>query len=105
MSAAPTEVLASLLDDVKFDLRHPSSDDSQRFGGGMRDIDDASGNVRAAVIDPDRHGPAGGDVGDAHPRAERQRAVSGGQFARIEPFAASGLRLVPVEAGEAIPGI
>jgi len=90
------------LNNVKFDLRNTLSDNSQRFGSEMRDVEDASGNKRTTVIDPNRHGPPSGDVRDAHPRAERQCSVSGSQFARIEPFAARGLWVMAVKAGKSI---
>src|SRR5712691_803893 len=99
-SASRAEIAGAgqLLNNVEFDLRHALSDDSERFGGGMRDVDDASGNKRATVIDPNRHGLPGGDVGDAQPCAERQRTVRGRQFARIETLAVRGSRSLPVEA-------
>ena len=71
-------VSCPLLDDVKFDLCDPASNHPQRIGRGMRDIDDSSGNVRTAVIDPNCHGPAGRDVCHPQPGAKRQRRMSGG---------------------------
>ena len=88
-----------LLDDVKFDLCNTPSNHSQRFGRSMRDVDNSSANERTAVIDPNCHGPPSSDVCHAQPGAEWQRTMSGGQFARIEPFAARGLCSFCVEAG------
>ena len=45
----------------------------------MRDVDHASMNERAAVVDPEGDGLPGGDVGNAQASPERQRAVRGGQ--------------------------
>jgi hypothetical protein len=91
-----------LLNHVEFDLRDALSGHSQRFSGGTRDVNDASGHERTTVIDPNRHGAPSGDVRDTQARAERQRPVSGSQFARIEFFAARGLRVVAVIAGKSI---
>jgi hypothetical protein len=65
------------LNNVKSNLRDALLDYSQRFGGGMRDVDNASGNEWTAVIDSDRHGSSCGDGGHKHPCAERQSTVSG----------------------------
>src|SRR5262249_44877087 len=91
-------------DDVDFDLGHAFAGDAQRFGGGRRAVDDATANERAAVVDADRHRASGIDVGDAQPRAERQRAVGGGQFVLVELLAARGVRVVAVEARQPIVG-
>ena len=89
-----------LLDDVKPDICNAPSHHSQRFRRGIGDVDNSSANVRTAIVDPDRHRPPGSNVCHAHPRAERQRRVSGGQFVRIELFAARGLCPLRVEAGD-----
>ena len=91
-----------LLNNVKFNLRYAPIDNSQHFGGGTRNVDNTAGNERTTVIDPNRHGLPRGDVCDAHPRAEWQCTVRGGQFARIELFAARGLCSLPVKAGKSI---
>src|SRR5258706_278474 len=65
-------------------------------------VDISSGNERTAVIDPNCHGPPSSDVCHAQPGAEWQRTMSGGQFARIEPFAARGLCSFCVEAGKSM---
>jgi len=66
-----------LLNDVEFDLRNTLSDNSQRLGGRIGKIDNASGNEGTAVVDANRHGLPSGDVGDAHTGAERERTMSG----------------------------
>jgi hypothetical protein len=68
----------------------------------MRDIDDASGHERTAVIDPNCHGLPSRDVRHPQPRTERQRWMSGGHFVRIKPFAARGLCSFGVEAGKSM---
>src|SRR5882672_5423889 len=75
---------------------------SQRFGRGIRDVDNSSGNERTAVIDPNCHGPPSSDVCHAQPGAEWQRTMSGCQFARIEPFAARCVCSFCVEAGKSM---
>src|ERR1700719_4054749 len=60
--------------------------------------DNSSGNERTAVIDPNCHGPPSSDVCHTQPCAEWQCTMSGGQFVRIELFAARGLRSFCVEA-------
>jgi hypothetical protein len=98
----PREVGFQLLNDVKFDLGNTPANHSQRFGRSIGDVDNSSGNERTAVIDPNCHGPPGGDVCYAQAGAERQRAMSGGQFLRVELFAARGLRSFCVEAGDSM---
>src|SRR5262249_49895685 len=87
---------------VDLHLRDALSSDAERLGGGAGDVDPAPANERAAVVDPNRDRAAGGHIGDAQPRAERQCAVRGGQFLRVELFAARGVRVVAVEAREPI---
>src|ERR1700716_4301244 len=70
----------------------------------MGDVDHSPRHVRTAVIDPNRHGPPGRDIGHAQPCAEWQAPMSGGQFARIEFFAARGPRSLRVEAGNSLRG-
>jgi hypothetical protein len=89
-----------LLDDVKFDLCKSASNHPQRLSRRIRDVDNASGNERTAVIDPNRHGPPCSDVCHAQPGAEWQRAMSRGQFVRIELFTVRGLCSFRVEAGK-----
>ena len=91
-----------LLDDVKPDICNAPSHHSQRFRRGVRDVDNSSANVWTAIIDPDRHRLPGGNVCHAHPCAKRQRRVSGGQFVRIEFFAARGLCALRVETGNSL---
>ena len=93
-----------LLDDVELDLRDAPANHPQRIGGGIRDVDHAPRDVGAAVVDPHGHGPPGRDVGHAQPGAERQRRMRGGQFVRIELFAARGPRALRVEAGKSLRG-
>ena len=92
--AAQQRKSKSLLNDVDLHLRNPRSDHPQLLGGRVRDVDNPSQNERTTVIDPDRHGATGFDIGDAQARAERQRAVSSGQFLRIELLAARGPSVV-----------
>src|SRR5713101_8257593 len=68
----------------------------------MRDVDNSSANERTAVIDPNCHGPPSSDVCHTQPGAEWQCTMSGGQFVRIEPFAARGLCSFWVEAGKSM---
>ena len=91
-----------LLDHVKFDLCKSASNHSQRLSRRIRDVDNASGNERTAVIDPNGDGPPSSDVCHAQPGAERQRAMSGGQFVGIEPFTVRGLCSLCVEAGKSM---
>ena len=67
-----------LWDDVKLDLCDAASNHSQRFGRSVGKVDNASADVRTAVIDADRHGLPTGDVGYAQPGAEWQRGMGGG---------------------------
>jgi hypothetical protein len=78
------------------------SNHSQRLGRRIRDVDNSSGNVRTAVIDPNCHGPSTGDVGHAQSCSEWQRWMRGGQIVRIELFAARGLCPLCVEAGNSL---
>jgi hypothetical protein len=91
-----------LLDDVKFDLCKSASNHPQRLSRRIRDVDNASGNERTAVIDPNRDGAPSSDVCHAQPGAERQRAMSGGQFVGIELFTVRGLCSLCVEAGKSM---
>src|SRR4029077_8738135 len=81
---ATASLFCAGFDDVDFHLRNAFSSDTERFGGGRRDVDDAAANERAAVVDAHRHRASRIDVGDAQPRPERQRAVGGGQFVLVE---------------------
>src|ERR1700741_4129543 len=90
-----------LFDDVELNLCYTLSDDSKRLRGAMGDVAHASGNERTAVVDPDRHRLPGGDVGDAHARGERQRAMRGCQFARLGFVAICRVRR-PVKAGKSV---
>ena len=66
-------------------------DHAQLFGGGARQVDQASARERAAVVDPHDHGAAGPDLLDLGAHVERQRAVRGGQrLAAIEALAVRG---------------
>src|SRR4029079_533658 len=83
---------------LEFHLGDTAVDHAELFGGGMRDVDHAPGDERAAVVDPEGDGLRGGDVGNAQTSPERQRAVRGGQLAGIELLPARGLRFILVEA-------
>ena len=76
---------------LKLHLGDAAVDHAELFGGGMRDIDHAPGDERAAVVDPDGDGLPGGDIGNAQARPERQCAVRGGQLAGVELLPARGL--------------
>src|SRR5258706_15125346 len=73
---APVDCAGKLLDDVKFDLCNTPSNQSQRFGRSMRDVDNSSANERTAVIDPNCHGPPSSDVCHAQPGAEAGRIAA-----------------------------
>ncbi len=87
------------MDDVKFDLCDTASNHSQRFGRGVRDVNNSSGNVRTAVIDANCHRPPTRDVCYAQPSAKWQRRMGSGQFVHIELLAGRGLCSFCVEAG------
>jgi len=55
----------SLLHDIQFHLRDAAADHAERSGCRIGDVDDASGNVGAAIVDPNRHGLPVGDIGHA----------------------------------------
>ena len=93
-----------LLHHVELHLRQPAIDHAQRIGGGMGDVDNSSGNVGAAVVDPNRHRMPVADIGDAQPRAERQGRMRGRQLRRVEFLAARGSRALRVEAGNPLRG-
>ena len=69
-----------LLQYLKFDLRHALVNDSERLGRRLRNIDHATGHVRATVVDSDGDGPSVRQVDHAYPRSERQCAVCSGQL-------------------------
>ena len=77
--ATPTPSFArvGVFHHVDLHLRHAFSGDAERLGGAAGDVDHAAANERAAVVDPNRDRAASGYIGDAQPRAERQRAVRG----------------------------
>ena len=82
-------------------LKHGQGDPCEtvgadRPGAGRGQIDDPSRNVGPAIVDADDHRAAGTDVGDQHPRAERQRAMGGRQSAGVGIFAVGGF-LVAVD--------
>src|ERR1700687_2852262 len=54
--AASQRCCHPLLHDIKLDVRDTLADHSQRLGRGIGDVDNAPGNVRTAIVDPDRHG-------------------------------------------------
>src|SRR5664279_1049934 len=89
---------AQLLHDVELDVGDALSNHSQRLRRGIGNVDHASGNVRSAVIDPDRHRAAGRDIRHPQPRAERQGRMRGGQLVCVEFFAARGACSLRLEA-------
>jgi len=95
---------SALLNDVEFDLRDAAFHHPKLAGGRTREIDNASGNVGTAVIDPDSHGLSGRYV--RHPQlcAERQGRMSGGHCVRIEFLAARGRLVLRIEAGNTLRG-
>jgi hypothetical protein len=90
----------ALFDHVELHLGHAAVNNSQRFGGGLRQVDNASRNERAAVVDTNRNGLSRGDVGDAQARTEWQRAVSCCQFAWNELLAIRGKCSFIVKTGD-----
>src|SRR5258708_3003717 len=87
------------MDDVKFALCYTASNHSQRFGRSVRDVNNSTGDVRTAVIDPNRHRPPTSDVCYAQPSAKWQRRMGSCQFVRIELLAVCGLCSFCVEPG------
>jgi hypothetical protein len=92
----------NLMNDVKFNLRNTSIDNSQSFCRRIRDVDNASGNVWTAVIDANCDRSPGRDICHAQPGTEWQRRVSGSQLIRIELFAVRCLLSIRVEAGDSV---
>jgi hypothetical protein len=80
-----------LLNDVDFDFRDTPSDHIKHFGGGTGNIDYSSRNEWPSVVDSDCYRSAIGDVCYPQARAEWQRRVGRGQFARVELFTARSL--------------
>ena len=70
-------------DDVETDLRDARSDQIDRLSGRMRKIDDASIDERSAIDDPHFDRFSVGEIRDAYPRVERQRAMRGRQFFHV----------------------
>ena len=101
-SKQPVRPFNQLLNDVEFDLCNAAANHPERLGGRIRDVDDASGNERTAVIDPNCHGAPSRDICHPQPGAEWQCAMSGGQFVGIEFFAARGPGSFFVEAGKSV---
>src|ERR1700688_1837736 len=95
---------AQLLHDVELDVGDTLSDHSERLRRGIGNVDDASGNVGSAVVDPYRHRLAGRDIGHAQPRAEREGRMRSGQFMGIEFFAARGFCAFRIETAKTLRG-
>src|SRR5262245_11233441 len=70
--------LSALVDDVELNLRNAAVDDSQCFRCRIRNIDDSPGNVWTAVVDANRHKPAGRHVCHTQLGTERQRRMRRG---------------------------
>jgi hypothetical protein len=82
------------IDHSDFDPSGAARDESELPGRLVGQIDDPITAERAAIVDPDVHGPSAPEVGDPHDRAERQRAVRGGQRMHVEALTAR--RALPV---------
>jgi len=102
MRFMPSAKSRQLMNHVKFDLDDSALNYPQRFGCGIRDINDPSRNERAAIVDSNHDRVPIDEVGHAHARAERQRRVRGGQFVRIVFFATRRLFVLGIEAGYSI---
>ena len=77
--------------------------DVEFFGGGEREIDDASGNERAAIGDADERGGSSLHISDAHDGAQGISAVSSGHGVHVVDFAVRSAAVVvrrPVPASE-----
>lgn len=94
------ERLGLVSDDPKLDVRDALRDNAERLGRAFGQVEDAAAGVGPAVVHAHGDAPAGVDVGDEQLRAELQRAVSGGEAARVEDLAVRGE--VPLEPG-AVP--
>ena len=90
-AALRTDVVVQLERSFALDRDGRQPGHSEQVRGGRRDIDDAAAHEWPAVIDRNNDGASIAVIGDAHPRAEGQRAVSSGQFVGIKPFATRGL--------------
>src|SRR5215470_18183453 len=55
--------------------------------GGVRKIDDPVGDLRTAIVDAHLDRPSVAQVGDEHPRTERQRAVRRRERVHVERLA------------------
>src|SRR5215813_13744156 len=91
-----------LLHDVELHLGNAASHDAELLGGGLRQVDHATRDEWAAVVDPDRDGAAAPHIGDADLGAERQRPVGGGHCARVEPLTVRSLLVAAIEARQSL---
>ena len=73
-------------DDVETNLRNARSDHIDSASGGVRKIDDAAVDERSAICDSHVDGFSVGEIRDAYPRVERQRAMGGRQFFHVVNF-------------------
>ena len=75
------------LHDFDANFRDTGLIDIELVGGGEREIDDASGDERAAIGDAHENRVICLEIGDAHDRSERQRTVCGGHGVHVVDFA------------------
>lgn len=80
---------------------HPRGEDAELPGGAPGQIDDSSLDERPAVVDPHVDAVPVVEPLDAHPGAERQRPVRGGEGIHVERLAVRGFSSVK---GVAVPG-
>ena len=79
-------------------LAHPGPAQVQRVGGAARQVDDAAVDEGAAVVDPQHHPPAVGQVGDLHQARQGQGLVGRGQGVHVEALAGGGRPAVKLVA-------
>src|SRR5438552_10064635 len=81
---------ALIVEPLDFHIHHARGHEAERLRRGSREIDDAGGVARAAIVDPDLDATSVREIGDPHDRAHRQRAMRGRERIRIEELAARG---------------
>lgn len=74
--------------DLHTDRRPRPRDKSERLGRGIREVDDCSLDVGAAIVDAHRHRLSSARVCHFNPGAQRQDAVRGGHLEHVVLFAA-----------------
>src|SRR5438445_3894691 len=85
-------------DDLDAHAHRARSNHAEPARGRARHVDHPAAREGTAVVDADADRTAVGEIGDEHPRAERQRAMRGGELLPIEALAAgrrTTLEVVP----------